>query len=347
MITRLLTTLILVAFITGTVYSGNPDRTGQAGATELLINPWARSSGWNGVNTARVSGLEAMRLNVGGLAFTKKTELIFSRTNYLQGTGIALNTIGFSQHAGEAGVIGFELMSMDFGEIDITTTLLPEGGIGKFRPQFINLAVGYSQAFSNSIYAGIVVRGIAESISNVSAVGVAFDAGIQYITGATENIRFGIALRNIGTRMRFGGDGLSFRGLSPDGTYLMTLEQRSEKFELPTLLNIGGAYDFQIQTSHRITLAANFRSNSYSQDEYGVGVEYAFKENFMVRTGYNVEDGIIKNIARDKAETGISAGFTIEMPLNKESESTVALDYAFRHTDPFQGIHSLGIRISL
>ena len=30
----------------GKLKAGNPDRAGQAGASELLINPWARSSGW-------------------------------------------------------------------------------------------------------------------------------------------------------------------------------------------------------------------------------------------------------------------------------------------------------------
>ncbi len=39
------------------VLAGNKDRTGQAGAGELLINPWARSSGWGGVNTANSRGL--------------------------------------------------------------------------------------------------------------------------------------------------------------------------------------------------------------------------------------------------------------------------------------------------
>ena len=32
----------LVIFL-GTANAGNPDRQGEAGATELLLNPWARS----------------------------------------------------------------------------------------------------------------------------------------------------------------------------------------------------------------------------------------------------------------------------------------------------------------
>ena len=40
--------MLAAVFFTGvkTGYAGNEDRIGQAGSTELLINPFARSSGW-------------------------------------------------------------------------------------------------------------------------------------------------------------------------------------------------------------------------------------------------------------------------------------------------------------
>ena len=42
--------------------AGNEDRAGQAGANELLINPWARTAGWGGCNIALVRGVEALGL---------------------------------------------------------------------------------------------------------------------------------------------------------------------------------------------------------------------------------------------------------------------------------------------
>ena len=47
-------------------FAGNPDRKGQAGASELLINPWARSSGFGNANASSVKGLEASYLNIAG-----------------------------------------------------------------------------------------------------------------------------------------------------------------------------------------------------------------------------------------------------------------------------------------
>jgi hypothetical protein len=84
--------LIIYTLTSGVVLAGNKDRQGEAGASELLLNPWARSSGWDGINTACVRGIESMNLNVAGLAFTTKSELVFSHTIWLQGTGISLNT---------------------------------------------------------------------------------------------------------------------------------------------------------------------------------------------------------------------------------------------------------------
>ena len=67
----------------------------------------------------------------------------------------------------------------------------------------MNISISYAKAFSNSIYGGVSFKIISESISDISAEGVAIDAGIQYVTGKTDNIHFGIALKNVGPTMRF------------------------------------------------------------------------------------------------------------------------------------------------
>lgn len=351
---KYVTPFVLAGLLAGPAQAGNEDRAGQAGATELLINPWARSSGWAGANTASARGLEAMFLNVAGTAFTKKTELLFARTNWLVGTDIHINSFGFTQHVGETGVIGLGIMSMDFGDIEITTTELPEGGIGTFSPQFVNLGLSYAKGFSDNIYGGMAVKVISESIADVSARGVALDAGIQYVTGATDNIKFGIALKNVGPRMRFNGDGLSFRGVIPQTGASLTVEQRSAQFELPSLVNIGGSYDFYFSKdsvaavkTHRVTVAGNFTSNSFSKDQFKLGLEYGFKSFLMVRAGYDYEAGIFSDDSRTTAFTGPTAGFTVEIPFGAEKQSSFGLDYSYRATNPFNGCHSIGARVNL
>ncbi|MEO0404174.1 MAG: hypothetical protein AAF193_04825, partial [Bacteroidota bacterium] len=76
----------VLSLSTSLVQAGNPDRAGSAGAGQLLINPWARTAGLANSSMASVRGIESTFLNVAGLAFTEKTEIIFTNNQYLVGT---------------------------------------------------------------------------------------------------------------------------------------------------------------------------------------------------------------------------------------------------------------------
>jgi hypothetical protein len=334
------------------VTAGNKDRSGQAGASELLINPWARSAGWGSVGTSCTQGLEALFTNIAGTGFTKGTEIIFSYTDWLKGSGINVMSFGLSQKLGQnGGVLTAAVMSMSFGEIDITTTSSPEPVQGTFKPSYLNINLAYAKAFSNSIYGGITVKLINESISDASATGIALDAGIQYVTGEREQIKFGIALKNVGAPMKFSGDGLSFRGIIPshgDPNEQFTVEQRSAKFELPATLRIGASYDFHIADLHTITVAGNFNSNSFTKDQFILGLEYSLKYYLQLRAGYTYQGGMFESNVEDRGTvyTGPNAGFSVSVPFNKEKESGIAIDYSFRATNPYSGTHSIGLRLN-
>ncbi len=334
--------------------AGNKDRSGQAGATELNINPWGQSTGVFGSNTAYVKGVDAMKTNIAGLAFVDKTEIGLSYTSYLRGSHISVNNLGFAQKLGGAGVLGINVMAMSFGEIPITDFDNPDAQIGTFTPQFFNFQLGFAKEFSNSIHAGIAVTFVSEQISNVKANGAAFEAGIQYVTGKRDNFHFGITLRNIGTNMRFAGTGFSLNSqTSTDVSYTMNRQTPSEKFEMPTYLNFGAAYDFYLDENnlesdtskpkHRATVMASFTSNSFNNDYLGAGVEYSFKEMFMARVGYRYEKGI----GGDEATTfytGLSAGATVQHRLG-ETGPMLAIDYSFRSTQkPTNGMHVFSLR---
>ncbi len=358
---------IVIALLFAPVYTqaGNPDRAASAGGGQLLINPYARSSGWAYAGSSRVRGLEAMFLNVAGTAFTRKTEAIFSHTNWLGGSAISINAFGLTQRVGETGALGFGIMSISPGQIQITTTDNPEPGQGTFSPSFINMGISYAKGFSDNIYGGMTLKIISEQMSNISARGACLDAGIQYHTGKLDQIHLGIALKNVGPKMSYEGDGLSFEANILSGSqynntvsgYTATFQQRASSFELPSLLNIGGAYDFYLgmaskdssgtKGDHRLTVGANYTSNSFTLDQYSAGVEYGFKQFFMFRAGYMIEKGSTSASTRTNALTGPSAGITLELPFGSEKKSSFGLDYSYRATFPFSGVHSIGIRMNL
>lgn len=330
-------------------FAGNNDRAGAAGASELLINPWARSSGWMGCNIANITGIEAQYLNVAGTAFTKKTDIGFTYTSLFKGSGIGINTAGLSVKSGESSALTLGITALDLGDNLITTTDQPEGGVGKFSPQFINVALSYAKGFSKSIYGGITMRIISEGIADANAQGMAFDAGIQYVSGfneAKDNLKFGIALRNVGAPLKYKGEGFSFKGTTENGN-IITLQPRTERFEMPSLIQIGASYDWKLAEMHRITFASSFVSNSFTRDQVNAGVEYGFRKLFMLRAGYTFQatDEEFKDELAN-AFTGLGAGVTFEVPIGKSGKS-LGLDYSYRDTDPFDGTHSFGLMFKL
>ena len=339
--------LVGLTLCTTDVRAGNPDRAGSAGATQLLVNPWARSAGWALANSAGVQGVEAMFGNIAGLSRVNKTELLFTNTRWLSGSGTTLNSIGLGQKLGSSGVLGVSATTFGFGEVEVTTVNDPAGGLGTFRPTMANIGISYAKSFSNSIHGGFLLRMVSESIANVRAQGVCFDAGIQYVTGEKDNVHFGIALKNVGPAMRFSGDGLAVQGELLSGSDQLTLEQRSAGFEIPSLLNIGASYDWHIKDMHRITFAGTFISNSFTKDQGMLGIEYAFRKMVHLRGGYMYEDGITDDAERTTVYTGPTAGLSVDLPFGEEKKSAIAIDYAYRATNPFAGIHSVGVRISL
>jgi hypothetical protein len=165
-----------------------------------------------------VYGVEAMQINIAGLSRINKTEFVIGHTRLFEGTGIRLNSLGLAKKMGEHGAFGISLMAMDFGDIQVTTTDVPEGTGATYSPNFFNLGLSYSHTFAQKVSVGILLRGISESIADVNAFGFAIDAGVQYVTGAKDNFKFGVSLRNMGSPMKFSGEGLSFSTPNRDRT---------------------------------------------------------------------------------------------------------------------------------
>jgi hypothetical protein len=340
------TLLLCLSFGTSQMFAGNPDRQGEAGAYELLMTPWARTAGLHTMNASFVSGVEAMRVNIAGLSRINKMELAVSNMQYLVPSDVSMNAIGIAQRVSKGGVLGISIASMDFGDIPVTTTDLPEGTGATYSPSFFHIAFSYAHTFENKVSVGILFRGISEAISDVNAFGFAFDAGVQYVTGPKDNFKFGIALRNIGAPMQFGGQGLAQQLTAPNDTRL-TYNVRAQAFELPSLLNIGVSYDFYPIPANRLSVIGNFTANSFSRDNLGGGLEYSFNEMFMLRAAYKWDIGSTGDDLDRNVYSGIAAGATIQVPLSKTGVQKLAIDYAYRVTNPFMGSHNLGIRLNL
>jgi hypothetical protein len=389
---RTLLICIMLGFFAAafTAMAGNRDRSGQSGAQHLLIDPWARSSGWSTCGVAETRGLESVYSNIAGLAFTKRTEVGFTRTQYLVGSGggIGISAFGVAQgltaknkETGkkiDLGTLAVSVFAMGFGDIMRTTEWQPDGDNSIFSPKLNYIGVHYAKSFNRFIHGGVSLKIVNESISDLRANGIAIDVGVQYLAGAYDNLKIGVALQNLGLPMSYRGDGISIRAKQEGTEYVASFEQRQAQYELPALLTIGVSYDFLIfgeeyqrmlkedrkaegltrkEAVHRITLAGAFTANAYSRDNFALGIEYGFMQIFQVRAGYLLQsfskrkiDGKDRVFANsDSFYLGPSAGASVAIPLAKKGKGNQQLvfDYAYRFTNFWKGNHYIGLKFCL
>ncbi len=341
--------------LSSAVIAGNEDRVGSNGASHLLVNPWARSSAMGDANISSVAGLESQFLNIAGLSSTNKTQIKFNHTNWMgELSQVALNSAGIAQRVGASSVIAVSFQGFNYGDIQITSVANPEGNIGYYSPRFNIVNLGYAQSFSSSISAGINVKVISETMSNVKSNGFAFDAGIRYVT-LDEKLKFGIALRNVGSRMKPKGDGFNTQAfpLNSDGTQ-MSLEQRTAAYEMPALLAIGGSWDFVFNETNKLVLNLGYTANSFSYDQFRIGLDYGFASSgvaFNLMAGYVYERNVTSIENRANALIGPSCGFSVDALVGKDKaikdKTAIGVEYTARFAGMFGVVHTFGATISI
>ena len=119
---------------------------------------------------------------------------------------------------------------------------------------------------------------------------------------------------------------------------------------MPSQLNIGMSYDiyFGSETAqNHVTVVGNFVSNAFSRDNLGAGLELAIGEMFAIRAGYKYEFGLSPSDTESTIDSGIAAGATVELPFKRGGDSRLALDYSWRKTKVWNGIHNVTLRLEL
>lgn len=331
--------LLLVLGVTWSAEArAQDDRAGTQAAEYLLIPLSARTASLGSAVTgglADLSGIEALQTNPAALMANVGTSAQFSRMEYVADIGV--NYFGVAQRFGNNN-IGLSVAFWDIGDIPETTEALPESDLTYGAS---NVVVGLSLArqFTDRIAAGFTVKGLSETIADMSATGLAFDAGMTYVVGES-GLRFGVAMRNFGASMAFGGSGLSTdapTGAGPDVN--VPSEVSALSAELPSVLSFGASYTRQVAEDITITGLADFRSLAYDQDLYSAGLEAGYSDLFFVRGGFQLAADMDASFWQ-----GWNAGAGLNLTLPGVN---LKLDYAYRGTQYFSGVNLFTVGLTL
>ena len=327
--------ILLLGMTSATAFAANKNRIGTAGAQELLIPVGARGVAMGPAAMVFARGVDAIYFNPAGLGrMEHPVQAMFSQMSYFADINVSYGAIAVQ--AGEFGTLGFALKTLSFGEIPVTTQAFPDGTGELYSPSYLTLGVTYAKQLTDRISVGITANLVSERILSMTASGAAFNIGIQYQNLGIQGLALGIAVKNVGTNMRYDGSNAYVTANNPvDARPDNPYKTEMAEFELPSNLEIGIGYSPRLDEKNLISLGAMFRNNNYSDDEYSLGAEYSFQDMFFLRGGY-----VFAPQASDDLEgqTGYPFDYTLGAGVHYNFGGIdLSVDYAYRHMDHFDG----------
>jgi hypothetical protein len=339
-----LAVVMALAFLSATATAGGGDRTGTAGASQLLIPVGARGIALGSSYSAGISGLNAIYYNPAGLSASRNAaEATFSHMQSFGDMGVDYVAVG-AQFQG-FGYLAFSVKSLSFGDIALTDERNPDGTGATWSPTFVALGLTYSRALTDRIRAGVTAYLVSEDLYRVSASSAAFDIGVQYQgLAGVRGLSIGVTLRHLGGNMKYDGPGLVRTVDELDSKrdpQLLRIEAAG--FSLPTSLELSAAYTQSFADLHALTVSSAFENNNFLNDQFRLGVEYGFRNFFFLRGSYNLAGESFDDAFGESAyQYGAAFGAGVNLDAG---DLSIGVDYAYRDMVLFDGNHVITINL--
>jgi len=338
----LLLFLLIFACTAVETFGGGQNRAGTNAAPELNIPVGSRYLAMGGANVASVYGLEAIYWNPAGVDVSQTgANALFSYRSYF--ADMSMSYVAVAGRLGQIGTLGLSFRNLNIGNINVTTLDQPDGTGEIFSPTYFVLGLTYSKQLTDRIAIGVNLNLINESWARVSATGFSIDAGVEYNElFNVPNLSLGVVIKNLGTSMQYGGNGLWTQadaiGSDRGQTFYKIGVQSSE---LPSQMTLGLSYKKSLNNENSLSVSGAFVNNNYSYDNYNLGLEYNYNNTFFVRGGYLYSP-------QSTSETpNIYQGFAVGAGVNLMNVSgiNIALDYAYVPVKYFSADNSFTLRL--
>src|SRR5437763_333557 len=277
-----LAAILLIAGTAQRARAGSDERKGTGGALELRLPVGARGTALGSSGIADASGVDALFWNPAGLSTIEHTELAFSHTTYF--ADMKLNDFAAGTKI-PFGTLAVNAKVLSIGDIEVTTEDAPEGTGEIISPTFSVLGVTVARQFTDRVLFGLTTNIVREQVQSLTAGGVSFDFGFEYLTGY-HGLRFGMVMKNFGPGMQFSGDNLNINvqppGGDPSGSN-RTVAFSTATFEQPSYFTLATSYDFINDAHQRLHLRSAFQNNNFVGDNVSGGAEWSYRNMFSLR----------------------------------------------------------------
>ena len=310
---------------------GNFTNAGASGSVFSKIWVGARASAMAGGYSALADDISALYWNPAGIARLPGINVGASYTSWFAGT--THNFIGVTVPISDRYRLGVALTTMDYGSLSFAT-LQKDANAGTFNANDLSLGVTIAGALTDRFSFGGTIKYLRSSILDVSADGLAFDAGSLYQTDFY-NMKISMDLSNLGSNRSFQGNSLTLLATDPSLNSLqtpITTNIQANSFPLPLVFRIGAATDvFQGKVENqKLNIALDFSTHSDDPEQLNLGGEYVWNDMVAIRAGYAFNE--------DQLGLGAGAGFHY-----KSEDFSGTVDYAFNTTKSLGNIHRISI----
>ena len=312
--------------------SANFANVGSSGGTFQNIWVGARASAMGGAYSALADDITALYWNPAGIASMGNG--INVGATYTRWFGdINHNFIGAVMPISEKFRAGVSMTFVDYGTLR-SATLDKDYNAGTFNVNDLAIGLTLAGAMTDRFSFGFTARYIHNTILDLSADGLAFDAGSLYQTDFY-NMKISLALSNLGPDRSYQGNSLSLLATNPNiNTVGRALDTRlvTSDFPIPLTFRIGVGTDlFQGKVEGQIlNVAAEFATHSDNAETFNFGGEYVWNDLVALRAGY----------AFNEDQLGLGAGLGFRY---KSEDFNGNIDYSMNTTRNFGLLHRISI----
>jgi long-subunit fatty acid transport protein len=310
-------------------------KVGTTASNFLEMPVGARSSAISAF-AAIVNDPSAMVLNPAGLAELNGQEIQIEFTDYYLDFTHSYVGIGLPT---KKGVAGIHVLAMNYGEFEETTEQA-QGKTGRtFGAYSVSVGGSYAQKLTDKLSVGGTIKFLHEQIEDVSASGLAFDVGTLFIT-PFDDIRFGVSVTNIGSKMQLTGNGLITEcdlDDSSSGNGDTDCNLATREYDLPLMLRVGFAWDAYTSDDIRATLTIDGNNPSNNVQSISVGGEISLlNDTVFLRGG-------VPYIGQNNSKETFNAGIGVKYQV--DSSLKLGFNYAYHGYEYLGDVNKLSLQI--
>lgn len=310
-------------------------KTGTTAASFLKISVGARSIGMGGAFAAEANDISSMYWNPAGLTYLQQNSAAFDHVNWI--ADIQYDVASAAILIPDVGTLGASFATLNVGEMDVTTTSLPEGTGEKFSAGATMINLSYARALTDQFSIGFNVKYIREFIWNEAAQGFALDIGTLYNAPVLNGLRIGASMSNFGPKMRMEGrDALLLVKTGAGNKNIVNAQYELDSYELPLIFRVGLATDLLQEENNRFTISVDAIHPNDNTEYINSGAEYSWANIVFLRSGW-------KSGFERGGEQGLTAGIGLRYALAATID--FAIDYAYQDFGRLKAVHYLSFAI--